>query len=94
MENEIGLKLQFYADGEGGVLGEYSVPKQFEGYPGIAHGGIVATMLDEALIRAFLLDDPNRLMGNPGEESREIRCSGCSRNASNRRAIARSKLSS
>lgn len=62
MENEIGLKLQFYADGDGGVVGEYTVPKQFEGYPGLAHGGIVATMLDEALIRAFLLDDPNRLM--------------------------------
>ena len=62
MENDIGLKLQFYADGAGGVVGEYTVPKQFEGYPGLAHGGIVATMLDEALIRAFLLDDPNRLM--------------------------------
>ncbi len=62
MENEIGLKLQFYGDGEGGVFGEYTVPKQFEGYPGIAHGGIVATLLDEALIRAFLLEDPNRLM--------------------------------
>lgn len=62
MENEIGLKLQFYADGEGGVVGEYVVPKHFEGYPGIAHGGIVATMLDEALIRAFLLEDPNHLM--------------------------------
>jgi len=62
MENEIGLKLQFYADGQGGVVGEYSVPKHFEGYPGIAHGGIVTTMLDEALIRAFLLENPNRLM--------------------------------
>ena len=62
MENDIGLKLQFYGDGQGGVVGEYSVPKHFEGYPGIVHGGIVTTMLDEALIRAFLLEDPNRLM--------------------------------
>lgn len=62
MQNEIGLKLQFYADGDGGVVGEYTVPRHFEGYPGLVHGGIVATMLDEALIRTFLLDDPNRLM--------------------------------
>lgn len=62
MENEIGLKLQFYADGEGGVVGEYVVARHFEGYPGIAHGGIITAMLDEALVRAFLLEDPNRLM--------------------------------
>jgi acyl-coenzyme A thioesterase PaaI-like protein len=62
MENDIGLKLQFYADGLGGVVGEYTISKEFESYPDIAHGGIVATMLDEALIRAFLLEDPNRFM--------------------------------
>lgn len=62
VENEIGLKLVFEADNEGGVVGNYVVAKRFEGYPGIAHGGIVSTLLDEALSRAFLLEDPNRLM--------------------------------
>jgi acyl-coenzyme A thioesterase PaaI-like protein len=62
LENPIGLKLEFYADEEGGVVGEYSIPRQFEGYPGIAHGGIVTTILDEVLTRVFLVEDHNRLM--------------------------------
>jgi len=62
VDNGIGLKLVFEADGQGGVVGEYTVPRHFEGYPGIAHGGIVTTLLDEALSRAFMLEDPNRLM--------------------------------
>ena len=62
VDNAIGLKLVFEADGAGGVVGEYSVPRHFEGYPGIAHGGIVTTLLDEALSRAFMLEDPKRLM--------------------------------
>ncbi len=61
LENQNGLKLSFYADGEGGVVGHYSIPKQFESYPGIAHGGIVATIMDEALIRALILEDHNRM---------------------------------
>lgn len=44
------------------MVGKYRIPRHFEGYPGIAHGGIVATLLDEALSRAFIIEDPNRLM--------------------------------
>src|SRR3990172_6796397 len=62
LENPFGLILEFYADGEGGVVGKYSIPGQFEGYPGIAHGGIVTTILDEILSRVFLVEDHNRLM--------------------------------
>jgi acyl-coenzyme A thioesterase PaaI-like protein len=62
LENEFGLKLTFYADGEGGATGEYIIPKRFEGYPGVAHGGIVSTMMDEALVRAFLLEDQSRMV--------------------------------
>ena len=61
LENDLGLKLTFYEDGEGGALGHYSIAKQFEGYPGIAHGGIVATIMDEALIRALILEDHQRM---------------------------------
>lgn len=38
------------------------VPKQFEGYPGRAHGGIVASLLDEAVSRVFMVQDHNRFM--------------------------------
>lgn len=61
LENDLGLKLIFYADGQGGALGHYSIAKRFEGYPGIAHGGIIATIMDEALIRALILEDHQRM---------------------------------
>lgn len=62
VHNDFGLKLEFYADGEGGAVCEYSVPRHFESYPGVVNGGVVAAMLDEMAIRAFLVEDPNRLM--------------------------------
>ncbi|MDA1330168.1 MAG: PaaI family thioesterase [Chloroflexi bacterium] len=62
VENQHGLQLEFYADGEGGAVCDYVVPDEFESYPGIVNGGIVAAMLDEMAIRAFLVEDPNRLM--------------------------------
>lgn len=64
MENPIGLKLQFYADPavENGIVGEYSVPQVYEGYPGIVHGGVISTIMDEAVSRVFMLHDHNRFM--------------------------------
>jgi acyl-coenzyme A thioesterase PaaI-like protein len=63
MENPIGLKLQMYTEPEtGGVVCHYTIPKIYEGYPGIAHGGIVATLLDEVISRAYMVSDHNRFM--------------------------------
>ncbi|MCW5875764.1 MAG: PaaI family thioesterase [Anaerolineales bacterium] len=62
MENHTGLKLTFYAQPDGSVAGDYTVPQQFEGYPGITHGGIVASILDEAVSRVFMVADHNRFM--------------------------------
>lgn len=64
MENPIGLKLQFYADPkvDGGIVGEYTVPQVYEGYPGIVHGGVISTIMDEAVSRVFMLQDHNRFM--------------------------------
>lgn len=64
MENPIGLKLQMYADPqtEGGVVCEYTVPRVYEGYPGIVHGGVISTIMDEAVSRVFMLQDHNRFM--------------------------------
>jgi acyl-coenzyme A thioesterase PaaI-like protein len=63
MENPIGLKLEMYEDPEtGGVVCDYTIPKKYEGYPGVAHGGIVATLLDEVISRVYMVADHNRFM--------------------------------
>jgi acyl-coenzyme A thioesterase PaaI-like protein len=54
VENSYGLKLKFYETAPGEVTVFHTVPPQFQGYPGIVHGGIVASMLDEALGRSHM----------------------------------------
>jgi acyl-coenzyme A thioesterase PaaI-like protein len=62
LENPFGLKLVFYDNGPGKVVCEHTVPEHYNGYPGVVHGGIVASMLDETLARAFMSGDPDRFM--------------------------------
>jgi acyl-coenzyme A thioesterase PaaI-like protein len=51
-DNAAGLHLQFFVDAEQRVLCRVSLAVQFQGPPGHAHGGIIATMLDEAMSKA------------------------------------------
>ena len=46
--NPIGLKLNFQRDGRG-VRTEFIPGKQYQGWPGIVHGGIIGCLLDEAV---------------------------------------------
>lgn len=62
VQNEHGLKLRFFETAPGEVTCMYVVPEQFQGYPGIVHGGIVASILDEVLGRVHMgkdLEQPN-----------------------------------
>ncbi len=61
-ENPYGLKLDFYETQPGEVEVEYTVPEQFQGYPGVVHGGVVAAMLDEVTGRVHMDGDPPRFM--------------------------------
>ena len=56
-DNVNGLGLSFYEVGPDEVAAEVVIPSHFEGYPGIVHGGIVASMLDEIAGRAVLVGD-------------------------------------
>jgi uncharacterized protein (TIGR00369 family) len=47
-DNPQGLKLQVRKTPDGVEL-DYALPEHFAGWQGIAHGGIVATILDELL---------------------------------------------
>jgi uncharacterized protein (TIGR00369 family) len=62
VENPFGLKMKFYNTGPGEVRAEYIVPRQFQGYPGVVHGGVLAAMLDEVAGRAVIEDGPTRFM--------------------------------
>jgi len=48
-ENRTGLHLRFQETENGGVASEFRVARRFEGPPGHVHGGIIATILDEAM---------------------------------------------
>lgn len=50
-ENPVGLKLRFRRDGEM-VKAEFTPGECHQGWPGIVHGGIIETLLDEAMCYA------------------------------------------
>lgn len=54
VSNPVGLKLKFYQTAPREVTAECKIPEKYQGYPGIVHGGIVASILDEIAGRAFM----------------------------------------
>lgn len=55
LENDYGLKLSFYEDSSGKVYSDFVVPGRYQSYPDVVHGGIQASMLDEAAYRAVII---------------------------------------
>lgn len=53
-ENPIGLKLTFSLEGEK-ALGYFTAQSYHQGYKGMMHGGLVATLIDEAMAHYLLL---------------------------------------
>lgn len=62
LDNHTGLGLVFYNVGPGKVEARYSVDKAYEGYPGVVHGGVVAAMIDEAVGRVAMTENPNHFL--------------------------------
>ena len=52
-DNPTGLKLEFAYD-DTSAWAEFASPQRFEGYIGVIHGGIIATLLDEAMAKVIL----------------------------------------
>jgi acyl-coenzyme A thioesterase PaaI-like protein len=55
VDNPYGLKINFCSDGNGFVTAQTIYSKNFQGYPGIVHGGIITATLDEAAGRAAIM---------------------------------------
>jgi len=54
LENPVGLKLRIYETEPGVVETTYTAPEHFQGYPGVLHGGIIATIIDEVSGRSLM----------------------------------------
>lgn len=52
LQNRTGLRLRFFTDESGNIVCHTRLARRFAGPPGHAHGGIIATLLDEAMSKA------------------------------------------
>jgi uncharacterized protein (TIGR00369 family) len=55
-KNPIGLKLRFFFDGKT-IRTQFVPKKEHQGYQDIVHGGIISTLLDEAMVKLALAMD-------------------------------------
>lgn len=53
-ENEQGFKMKFRYEGER-LLSETVIPKQYQGFANVVHGGILGTLLDEMMVNLYWL---------------------------------------
>ena len=56
-ENPIGLHMHFFADDDGCVYAVYVPRDEEQSYPGVVHGGLLTTMLDELIGRTAIASD-------------------------------------
>ena len=62
IKNNHGLRITFFDNGVDQVWCEYTIPDHYQGYPGVAHGGVVAAILDEICGRTAMISDPDHFM--------------------------------
>ena len=61
-KNPIGLKLQFRFEGDDYVT-NFQVRPEYQGWAGLAHGGLLATVLDEVMARVLWEKRINAITG-------------------------------
>jgi uncharacterized protein (TIGR00369 family) len=61
LENPAGLHLRFCDNGQDQVVCDFTLSPNHQGYPGVAQGGVVAAILDEAGGRTVMIGDHLRL---------------------------------
>lgn len=53
-ENPIGLHMHFFVDDHNCVHAEFIPQEEHQGFPGVMHGGLITTMLDELIGRTAI----------------------------------------
>jgi acyl-coenzyme A thioesterase PaaI-like protein len=53
-KNPLGFKMTFRYEGER-LLSETVIPKEFQGFADVVHGGVLGTLLDEVLVNLYWL---------------------------------------
>lgn len=73
MDNGFGLKSMFYELEDGQLMAIFMPAEQHQGYPGRLHGGIAATILDETIGRAIMLNHSENIWGVTVDFSMKLR---------------------
>jgi acyl-coenzyme A thioesterase PaaI-like protein len=60
-ENQKGLQLHFEITGDGQATANWLASRDYEGFEGMIHGGVIATALDEAMAQAVVASGRNAL---------------------------------
>ena len=61
MDNNAGVRAQFYNLEDGSVGGLFTFREEHQSYPGRVHGGMLATMIDELAGRVLWVDSPDKI---------------------------------
>ncbi len=59
VENDLGLHASFFETDEREVVALFTPTSNHQGYPAVLHGGVAASILDEAIGRAIQIDAPD-----------------------------------
>ena len=62
-ENPYGLRIHFVRERDGAFTAEWRPTENWEGFEGIVHGGIISTVLDEAMSKAVAAMNYEALTG-------------------------------
>jgi len=73
LENKFGLKSRFYELENGELMAVFQPAEEHQGYPGRLHGGLCATILDETIGRAIMLQETSNIWGVTVDFSMRLR---------------------
>ncbi len=64
LRNPQGLQVRFQRAADGGIEGVFACQREFEGYAGLIHGGVISSLLDGAMTHCLLAEGHQALTGD------------------------------